>query len=300
MALAQGEGADLPRSSVTRTACTCRWATRGRSSGPRASSTRRWRCSASRSGSAANSATRKGSRTRSVTRGRSSLNRGELDAAMALLREQERICRELGHRAGLAISLGNQALILQRAGRGAARRWSSSSRRSGSSASSETSSSSPRRSSSRASCSARPVTRIRRSPASRKHSASHLLAAMSRRSASACWPLTLPVTDDVFRHHGAALGAVDAGALFAQLGRPVQTGGAPADVGVVPGEALPALGAGDGRALAQGVTQCYAVRPIASRGWPRVPPLRSTATAAPSSRSRSRACPKEHERSGHR
>src|ERR1019366_7918425 len=38
--------------------------------------------------------------------------RGELDGAMALHKEQERICRELGNKAGLQASLGNQALIL--------------------------------------------------------------------------------------------------------------------------------------------------------------------------------------------
>jgi len=39
-------------------------------------------------------------------------DRGELDEAMALLKEQERICRELGDRGGLSRSLGNQAVIL--------------------------------------------------------------------------------------------------------------------------------------------------------------------------------------------
>ena len=35
--------------------------------------------------------------------------RGELDEAMALHREAERICRELGNKQGLATSLVNQA-----------------------------------------------------------------------------------------------------------------------------------------------------------------------------------------------
>jgi tetratricopeptide (TPR) repeat protein len=39
--------------------------------------------------------------------------RGDLDGAMALWKEQERICRELGKVDGLQRSLGNQALILQ-------------------------------------------------------------------------------------------------------------------------------------------------------------------------------------------
>jgi tetratricopeptide (TPR) repeat protein len=38
--------------------------------------------------------------------------RGDLDGAMALHREEERICRELGNRDGLQRTLGNQALIL--------------------------------------------------------------------------------------------------------------------------------------------------------------------------------------------
>ena len=38
--------------------------------------------------------------------------RGDLDGAMALHKEEERICRELGDPAGLAISLINQAIIL--------------------------------------------------------------------------------------------------------------------------------------------------------------------------------------------
>ncbi len=37
--------------------------------------------------------------------------RGELDAAMALYKEQERLCRELGDKDGLQSSLGNQGLI---------------------------------------------------------------------------------------------------------------------------------------------------------------------------------------------
>ena len=43
-------------------------------------------------------------------------DRGELDAAMALLKEKEKICRQLGDPAGLQASLGNQALILQARG----------------------------------------------------------------------------------------------------------------------------------------------------------------------------------------
>ena len=38
--------------------------------------------------------------------------RGDLDGAMALMKEQERLCRELGNKDGLQASLGNQALIL--------------------------------------------------------------------------------------------------------------------------------------------------------------------------------------------
>ncbi|HEX41329.1 MAG TPA: tetratricopeptide repeat protein [Phycisphaerales bacterium] len=41
---------------------------------------------------------------------------GELDTAMALHKEQERICRQLGNLEGLSSSLGNQALILQARG----------------------------------------------------------------------------------------------------------------------------------------------------------------------------------------
>jgi tetratricopeptide (TPR) repeat protein len=43
-------------------------------------------------------------------------SRGELDGAMALHKEEERICRELGNKAGLQASLGNQALILRARG----------------------------------------------------------------------------------------------------------------------------------------------------------------------------------------
>jgi hypothetical protein len=39
--------------------------------------------------------------------------RGDLDGAMALHQEEERICRELRNPGELATSLGNQALILQ-------------------------------------------------------------------------------------------------------------------------------------------------------------------------------------------
>ena len=39
-------------------------------------------------------------------------DRGELDEAMRLYKEKERICRELGDKAGLQRSLGNQANIL--------------------------------------------------------------------------------------------------------------------------------------------------------------------------------------------
>jgi hypothetical protein len=38
-------------------------------------------------------------------------SRGDLDGAMALPKESERLCRELGNKRGLGISLGNQALI---------------------------------------------------------------------------------------------------------------------------------------------------------------------------------------------
>jgi tetratricopeptide (TPR) repeat protein len=40
-------------------------------------------------------------------------DRGDLDGAMALHKEEEKICRQLGNLAGLQASLGNQALILQ-------------------------------------------------------------------------------------------------------------------------------------------------------------------------------------------
>jgi tetratricopeptide (TPR) repeat protein len=43
--------------------------------------------------------------------------RGDLDGAMALLKEQERICRQLGNPNSLAISLTNQAAIFGRIGR---------------------------------------------------------------------------------------------------------------------------------------------------------------------------------------
>jgi len=36
----------------------------------------------------------------------------DLDGAMALHKEEESSCRELGHKDGLSVSLGNQALIL--------------------------------------------------------------------------------------------------------------------------------------------------------------------------------------------
>ena len=56
---------------------------------------------------------------------------------MALLKEEERICRGLGDRAGLQTSLGNQAAILSDRGE-LDRRWRSTRRRSGSAASSAT------------------------------------------------------------------------------------------------------------------------------------------------------------------
>jgi hypothetical protein len=40
-------------------------------------------------------------------------DRGDLDGAMALYKEQERICRELGNPEGLSISLANQANLLK-------------------------------------------------------------------------------------------------------------------------------------------------------------------------------------------
>lgn len=40
-------------------------------------------------------------------------DRGNIDGAMALLKEQERICRQLGNQHGLSVSFGNQAVILQ-------------------------------------------------------------------------------------------------------------------------------------------------------------------------------------------
>jgi tetratricopeptide (TPR) repeat protein len=39
-------------------------------------------------------------------------DRGDLDGAMALLKKQEKICREPGNPLGLASSLANQALVL--------------------------------------------------------------------------------------------------------------------------------------------------------------------------------------------
>jgi hypothetical protein len=42
--------------------------------------------------------------------------RGELDGAMELHQEEERICRELGNKDGLQASLGNQALTLKARG----------------------------------------------------------------------------------------------------------------------------------------------------------------------------------------
>jgi ATP/maltotriose-dependent transcriptional regulator MalT len=39
--------------------------------------------------------------------------RGQLDEAMALFKEQELLCRELGHKSGMKYCLGNQALILK-------------------------------------------------------------------------------------------------------------------------------------------------------------------------------------------
>ena len=38
--------------------------------------------------------------------------RGDLDGALTLHKEQERLCRELGNTQGLAISLANQAILL--------------------------------------------------------------------------------------------------------------------------------------------------------------------------------------------
>jgi len=42
--------------------------------------------------------------------------RGDLDSAMALYKEQERLCRELGNKYGLQATLGNQALVLSSRG----------------------------------------------------------------------------------------------------------------------------------------------------------------------------------------
>jgi hypothetical protein len=44
------------------------------------------------------------------------MDTGELDGAMKLFKDQERICRELENRDGIQTSLGNQALILQARG----------------------------------------------------------------------------------------------------------------------------------------------------------------------------------------
>jgi len=43
--------------------------------------------------------------------------RGDLDGAMALHKEEERICRQLGSIEGLAASLANQASVLEDMGR---------------------------------------------------------------------------------------------------------------------------------------------------------------------------------------
>jgi len=73
--------------------------------------TRRWRCSGSRSASAAS-----WEQDRAAGLPRNQANtlcaREDLDGAMALHREQERICRELGTRTGSQPPLGNQANIL--------------------------------------------------------------------------------------------------------------------------------------------------------------------------------------------
>ncbi|HYG57975.1 MAG TPA: tetratricopeptide repeat protein, partial [Symbiobacteriaceae bacterium] len=45
------------------------------------------------------------------------IRHGHLNEAMALLKEVERLCRELGHKSGLSTCLGNQAVILQACGR---------------------------------------------------------------------------------------------------------------------------------------------------------------------------------------
>ena len=45
-------------------------------------------------------------------RGVARRDRGDLDGAMELLKEEERICRELGNKDGLQRTLGNQANIL--------------------------------------------------------------------------------------------------------------------------------------------------------------------------------------------
>jgi len=42
--------------------------------------------------------------------------RGDLDGAMRLHQEEERLCRELGNKDGLSRTLGNQALILKARG----------------------------------------------------------------------------------------------------------------------------------------------------------------------------------------
>ena len=44
-------------------------------------------------------------------------DRGDLDGAMALHKEEERICRDLGNPASLALSLANQASFLKQMGR---------------------------------------------------------------------------------------------------------------------------------------------------------------------------------------
>jgi nephrocystin-3 len=44
-------------------------------------------------------------------------DRGDLEGAMALHKEKERICRELGDLAGLGVGLSNQAELLLEAGR---------------------------------------------------------------------------------------------------------------------------------------------------------------------------------------
>ena len=74
-------------------------------------------------------------RDRQISLGNQAVNlyaRGDLDGATALLKEEERICRQLGDLAGLAASLDNQAFISSTRVAISTAPWPSSRARSGS------------------------------------------------------------------------------------------------------------------------------------------------------------------------